>query len=149
MATSSPLATFERSCLKTRGDMNFDQYQVLALRTVNMDLSVRDRVANGAMGLCGEAGETADVIKKNLYHDHPLDVDAVKKELGDVLWYAATLAHEVGLSMNDIAEANIDKLIERYPDGFSAERSMNRKLMEGEELATGDFARTRDDKRDS
>ncbi|MEL6177405.1 MAG: nucleoside triphosphate pyrophosphohydrolase family protein [Myxococcota bacterium] len=90
--------------------------------------SERDLLANGALGLAGEAGEAADLIKKHLFHDHPLDRDKLRDELGDVLWYVATLARTLDLDLAQVAQRNIDKLRIRYPEGFSAERSRNRSL---------------------
>ena len=98
-----------------------NRYQVEALRTIGSS----DKAILG-LGIAGEAGEVADLIKKELGHGHPADVDKIAKELGDVLWYIATLANEYGLSLSDVASRNIVKLKERYPDGFSSERSVNR-----------------------
>ena len=56
----------------------------------------------------------------------PLDADALVKELGDCLWYIAAFATVQGLSLDDIAQRNIDKLRRRYPEGFDPERSRNR-----------------------
>ena len=77
-------------------------------------------------GLTGEAGEVAELIKKHLYHATPLDQDALVKELGDCLWYVAAFANVLGLSLDDVAERNIEKLRRRYPEGFDTERSRNR-----------------------
>ena len=68
----------------------------------------------------------AEVIKKHLFHATPLDQDALAKELGDCLWYIGAFATVLGLSMDDIAQRNIDKLRKRYPEGFDTERSRNR-----------------------
>lgn len=106
--------------------MDMNDYQALAERTANQDLDKGLRLANGALGLAGEAGEAADLIKKHLFHDHPLDEARLKSELGDILWYVATLSHTLGLSLGDVAQHNVDKLKARYPEGFSAQRSKNR-----------------------
>lgn len=107
--------------------MTFDDYQALAERTANPTMPQADRLTNFALGLAGEAGETVDYLKKVLFHGHPLDRSTLEKELGDVLWYVATLATSVGLSLDAVASANIAKLKARYPDGFSPEASMARK----------------------
>ena len=78
------------------------------------------------MGLAGESGEVCDYLKKVVFHGHELDKDQLCKELGDVLWYVATLATTAGLSLGEIARANVVKLQLRYPDGFDSTRSMNR-----------------------
>ena len=81
----------------------------------------------GALGLCGEAGEFADLVKKHLYQGHPLDRGHLKKELGDVAWYLAISAEALDLSLSEVLQANIDKLKARYPEGFAAERSRRRR----------------------
>ncbi len=106
--------------------MTLDEYQVLAARTLGRDRTHEQQLANAALGLTGEAGEVADVIKKHLFHATPLDQDALAKELGDCLWYIGAFATELGLSMDDIAQRNIDKLRKRYPEGFDTERSRYR-----------------------
>ena len=106
--------------------MDMDDYQALAERTANRDLDKGHRLANGALGLAGEAGEAADLIKKHLFHDHPLDEARLKSELGDILWYVATLSGTLGLSLGEVARHNVAKLRARYPEGFSSERSLGR-----------------------
>ncbi len=103
----------------------FEEYQRAAMRTASKGI-IADQLAAGAMGLCGEAGETCDYIKKVLFHGHPLDCDKVAEELGDLLWYMALLSDAIGISMEGIACGNIAKLKRRYPNGFEAERSLNR-----------------------
>ncbi len=107
--------------------MNFDEYKRLAM-TTNHDTDNHDlQLADVGLGLAGEAGEVADLIKKHLSQGHPLDLAKVKKELGDILWYAAKGCHVLGFSMDEVAQENIAKLKARYPEGFSVERSLNRK----------------------
>lgn len=84
-------------------------------------------MANYGLGIAGEVGEVADLVKKSLFHGHKIDQESIKKELGDVLWYMAQLARLAGITLEDVAVANIEKLKERYPDGFSVEASINRK----------------------
>jgi NTP pyrophosphatase (non-canonical NTP hydrolase) len=70
-----------------------------------------------ALGLCGEAGETAEKVKKVIRDDAGVLTDerreALAAELGDVLWYLAQLATEAGLELDAIAEQNLDKLLSR------------------------------------
>jgi NTP pyrophosphatase (non-canonical NTP hydrolase) len=106
--------------------MDFTEYQSLAARTLGRDRTHEQQLANAALGLTGEAGETAELIKKHLFHATPLDQDALVKELGDCLWYIAAFATNLGLSLDDVAQRNIDKLRKRYPEGFDPERSRNR-----------------------
>jgi NTP pyrophosphatase (non-canonical NTP hydrolase) len=105
--------------------MDANTYQELALRTAAA-LDARQRLLNAALGLCGEAGEFADTLKKAEFHGHELNTAELQKELGDVLWYAALACNALGVQMGDVMEANIAKLRQRYPEGFSAERSRNR-----------------------
>ena len=107
--------------------MNFGEYQELAKTTLNQALNPEQRASMTALGLAGESGEVADMIKKMLYHGHPISHKDIDKELGDVLWYLAMVAEIFGLSLKDIAQHNIDKLKARYPEGFSEYASINRK----------------------
>lgn len=102
------------------------KYQEAAMRTSNDKLTIRDHVLNGALGLFGEGGEVADLIKKTYMQGHPLDKAHITEELGDVCWYVAELAAALGYSMEEIMRGNIDKLRRRYPDGFEVERSIGR-----------------------
>lgn len=106
--------------------MNFDAYQNHALRTeAGMDKSL-PRVLNGALGLSGEAGEFADILKKHYFQGHPLDTEHLAKELGDILWYVAVAADAIGYDLDVIATMNVRKLEARYPNGFEADKSLNR-----------------------
>ncbi len=75
-------------------------------------------LAYPALGLCGEAGEVAEKVKKLLRDDGGVLTDerrdALAKELGDVLWYVAQLASEAGLDLDAVAEANLEKLLSRH-----------------------------------
>ena len=85
-------------------------------------------VIYAAMGMCGEAGEVSELIKKYAYHGHTIDTEHLARELGDVLWYVSYMAHLFGYSLGEIMAMNQEKLAKRYPDGkFDAERSKNRK----------------------
>lgn len=106
--------------------MTLDEYQHLAARTLGADRTHEQQLANAALGLAGEAGEVADMVKKHLYHGWPVDRDSLVKELGDCMWYIAAMATAVGVGLDEIGETNIDKLRRRYPDGFSNESSLNR-----------------------
>lgn len=105
--------------------MDFNEYQKAAMRTADKGELISQLVA-GAMGLVGEAGETCDYIKKVVFHGHDLDPDKVAEEVGDTLWYAALLAEVIGISLEEIARRNIEKLKRRYPEGFDPERSRER-----------------------
>ena len=96
------------------------------MRTLNPELSKKDILVNSVMGLCGESGETVDIVKKHLFHGHPLDKEKLVKELGDVAWYLAEAATALDIPLEEIFEKNIEKLKSRYPDGFDTEKSINR-----------------------
>ena len=106
--------------------MTINEYQELALRTLNPALTGRDVLINGVMGLCGEAGEAIDLVKKHLAQGHPLDRDALIGELGDVAWYLAETARALDCDLETVLRRNIEKLERRYPRGFEAEQSLRR-----------------------
>jgi NTP pyrophosphatase (non-canonical NTP hydrolase) len=111
---------------KGSGIMTIQEYQQLAMRTLNPQLEKKDVLINGVMGLCGESGEAIDIVKKWLAQGHELDREKLAKELGDICWYLAETATALGCDLEDIMAANIEKLKKRYPEGFSSERSVNR-----------------------
>jgi NTP pyrophosphatase (non-canonical NTP hydrolase) len=100
--------------------VTFDEFQTECERTARAGVPA-ERLANFALGLAGETGEVCEPLKKHLFHGRDLDRDALAKELGDVLFYVSALASTLGLSLDDVAAANIAKLRARYPDGFSVE----------------------------
>ena len=102
--------------------MELNEYQRLASRTAKHG----SRVENWALGLCGEAGEVADLIKKMIFHGHSYDTSKIRDELGDVLWYVSVLAREFDISLDEVAKYNLSKLESRYPGGFSEHLSRNR-----------------------
>ena len=103
-----------------------NEYQKKAMTTLNPALSKRDVLLNGVMGLCGESGECIDLVKKHLHQGHPLDREKLCKELGDVAWYLAETAWALDIALEDVLRGNLDKLKKRYPQGFDAEKSVNR-----------------------
>lgn len=106
--------------------MTLNDYQRLAMSTLNPALNKKDVLINGVMGLCGETGEVIDIVKKHLAQGHQLDREALIKELGDVAWYLAETAYALDVSLEEVCQRNIDKLRARYPEGFSAEKSIHR-----------------------
>jgi NTP pyrophosphatase (non-canonical NTP hydrolase) len=111
--------------------MDANEYQKLASRTLidrpgfqipdNEIMAVWDVV-----GLTGEAGEVADLIKKGVFHQHGIDIEKLKKEIGDTLWYVSALCTTLDLDMSEIMQQNIDKLKLRYPNGYNSEDSKKR-----------------------
>lgn len=106
------------------GSMTANEYQVEALRTAGDD----PELLNGILGLCGEAGECAEVVKKNMFQGHNFDKHHLASELGDVAWYLAVSAYSLGFTLENVFRINIQKLRKRYPDGFDAEHSIHRKV---------------------
>ena len=106
--------------------MEINEYQVLAMTTLNPALSNKDVLINSVMGLCGESGEAIDIVKKWLAQGHELDKAHLAKELGDIAWYLAEAATALDLSLEEILQANLDKLKKRYPEGFDTNRSLLR-----------------------
>ena len=94
--------------------MHLDEYQAQAMRTANDPNPEREMLC-AALGLCGETGEFAEHIKKHIFHHRPLDDHAAGIELGDVLWYLAYAAQSIGMTLEDIARMNLEKLRKRYP----------------------------------
>ena len=106
--------------------MTINEYQKLAMTTLNRELSDRDVLLNGVMGLCGESGEAIDIVKKHLMHGHQLDREHLIDELGDVAWYIAETAYALDVDLEEVLTRNIEKLKKRYPQGFDTERSIHR-----------------------
>ena len=106
--------------------MTINEYQKLALRTINPELSPKEQLLNGLMGLCGESGEAIDIMKKHLAQKHDLDKEHLVNELGDVAWYLAVSSYFLGCDLETIMERNIEKLRKRYPVEFKADLSINR-----------------------
>lgn len=115
-----------KAALKKSG-LTANDYQRAALRTARVDeLSKDELLLNGVMGLCGEAGECIDIVKKARFQGHELDKEKLKLECGDSAWYQSLIAYALDLPLSEVLQANIDKLKARFPDGFCKERSINR-----------------------
>ncbi len=95
----------------------FDKYRKLADRTRNA-VSDLPLTLNAGLGLVGESGEVAELLKKTYFHGKDLDREKLKLELGDVLFYLDWLARLHGMTLGEVADANIEKLAARYPSGF-------------------------------
>lgn len=108
--------------------MDFNNYQKLAKSTAVFPED--SAVVYTVLGLVSEAGEVADKVKKvirdkNGVFDQPTK-DAIKAELGDVLWYVAVAADAFGFDMHDVASSNIDKLQSRNERGVLSGSGDNR-----------------------
>lgn len=115
-----------------RGKLNMDkisfsEYQKQAGSLIS-EAGRKDMILNGVMGLAGEAGECVDLVKKERFQGHDLNREKLVEELGDVLWYIAETASGLGVSLDEIADKNLEKLHKRYHgDKFNAFDSINRK----------------------
>lgn len=105
--------------------MNFTEYQGLARRTQNVHLNPHQRLEHALFGLAAETGEIHSIFQK-IHQGHAIHMADLIGEMGDLLWFVAELADVHGLTLDEIAQHNIDKLRHRYPDGFSEEDSLNR-----------------------
>ena len=106
--------------------MTGNEYQELASRTIRGDLNLKSNLMHALHGMAGEVGELHSIYQK-YYQGHPLDSEHLKKELGDLLWFIAEYCTASGWNLEDIMQMNIDKIKARYPEGFSAERSLHRR----------------------
>lgn len=106
--------------------MTGNEYQKLAARTINKNL-FSEKIEHHAMhGMVGEIGEINSIYQKT-YQGHKLDLEHLKKEVGDLLWFIAEYCTAMEWNLDDVMQLNIDKLRARYPEGFEAERSLHRK----------------------
>lgn len=100
--------------------MNFQEYQEKSRKTAKYP-SLGENYVYPTLGLAGETGEVTEKVKKVIREKEGImDEEAklqIRKELGDVLWYIAQLATELNLSLEDIAEHNIEKLADRLERG--------------------------------
>ena len=100
--------------------MDLDAYSIAARRTVNPALDDRDRLLDAAAGMAEEAGEVLGLVRKRVFQDREVSHETLIEELGDVLWCLAMTADCLGITLNEVASANVEKLEQRHPEGFSA-----------------------------
>lgn len=106
--------------------MTINEYQKLAARTIREDLSSHLCMYHALHGMVSEIGELHAIYQKE-YQGHGIETTHLKKELGDLLWFIAEYCTANGWDLEEIMQMNIDKLLERYPEGFDAEKSLHRK----------------------
>ena len=106
--------------------MTINEYQKLAMTTLNKDIPQDQIIVNACLGLSGEVGEVNDLLKKHLFQGHDLNKKDLINELGDIAWYLAEAATALGIDLEDIFVGNIEKLRKRFPNGFTVENSINR-----------------------
>lgn len=104
--------------------MTINEYQKAALRTAGNNKDTY--LDNACLGLAGEVGEVCDMVKKHRFQGHDLDENHLIEELGDVAWYLALACSSIDISLEEVLKTNVDKLMKRYPEGFSVERSVHR-----------------------
>ena len=107
--------------------MTLDDYQTAAARTMNTRLDETERLLDAAAGLAEEAGEILGIVRKHAYQSREMDREKLKIELGDALWCLAMTAKSAGLTLDDVAAANVAKLSARYPQGYSDAASRERR----------------------
>ena len=100
--------------------MTLDEYQRAALRTLNPALSADERLLDAAAGLAEEAGEVLGLVRKRVFQQREAPVQRLTEELGDVLWCLAVTADTLGISLDAVARANVEKLERRHSQGFRA-----------------------------
>lgn len=103
--------------------MDFNEYQKQAFTTATAESK---NIYYMTMGMTGEAGEIANKVKKVMRDGKKLDIDDIKHELGDVLWYVAGLATMFGIDLENVAESNIEKLKDRKARGVIGGSGDNR-----------------------
>ena len=119
--------------------MTGNEYQQLAMGTNDKKNTLRlteamcnnravsvAQLLNGVLGLTGESGEVSDLVKKGIFHEKGIDLEHLKKELGDCAWYLAMICDACGFTLDDVMQTNIDKLKARYPEDFDTYRANNR-----------------------
>ena len=105
--------------------MTANEYQRLAARTIYKSFDDKMLCCHALHGMVGEIGELHSLYQKE-YQGHEFDAEHAKKEVGDLLWFVAEYCTAMNWTLDDVMTLNIEKLRARYPDGFEAERSINR-----------------------
>ena len=100
------------------GEKSLNAYQQAAARTINPALSGEQCLLDAAAGLAEEAVEVLGHVRKHVMQGQPLDRAAFVVELGDALWCIAIAAQSVGVTLDEVADANVAKLRARHPHGF-------------------------------
>lgn len=105
--------------------MLMNEYQQAAARTMNPALTFEETSRHALHGMCAEVGEVHSQYQK-FYQGHEMDAEHVMKEVGDLLWMIAEFCTVNGWKLADVAQKNIEKLSDRYPDGFDPDKSLHR-----------------------
>lgn len=98
--------------------MKISEYQEFCAEGILPATLEREPIVGFALGLAGESGEVVDDIKKKYFHGRTIDPDHTIEELGDVMWYVANIATQLGVTLDEVIERNADKLRVRYPQMY-------------------------------
>lgn len=98
--------------------MKISEYQEFCAKGILPATLEREPIVGFALGLAGESGEVVDDIKKKYFHGRTIDPDHTIEELGDVMWYVANIATQLGVTLDEVIERNADKLRVRYPQMY-------------------------------
>jgi len=117
--------------------METKEYIQNAIKTESRDFSAigqrlqsveNQRLLHGGIGLATEAGEFLDAIKKHVFYGKEIDKVNLREEMGDLFWYCAIIADELGVDFKDVMQRNITKLKTRYGEKFSQDKANTRDL---------------------
>jgi NTP pyrophosphatase (non-canonical NTP hydrolase) len=111
--------------------MEWHDYLVETERTAGHFDDPQEALLFALVGMLGEGGEVAELLKKHIWHKHPLDRAQIKGEIGDMVWYLARLLQALGIPLEDVLDYNIGKLRRRYPNGFNTDDSIHRHPEDG------------------
>lgn len=106
--------------------MDIDYYQEFAGLAIRKESDGKNLIVGFALGLGGESGEVLDDIKKREYHGRDIPIEHTAEELGDVMWYVANIATQLGYKLSDILDDNIKKLTQRYVELYKEEEKNGR-----------------------
>ena len=106
--------------------MEIKEFQLKSTRTLNQALPKDMNIVNMCLGAYGEFSEVSELIKKHVFQGHELNREKVIEELGDTMFYLVNLATELDIDMTEVLQNNVDKLLVRYPEGFTAKASVER-----------------------
>lgn len=98
--------------------MTLEEFERAAARTANPKLNESERLLDAAAGLAEESGEILGIVRKHVYQSRALEKDKLTIELGDALWCLTMTAQSAGISLEQVAAANLAKLNARYPEGY-------------------------------
>lgn len=111
--------------------MDANEYQKLAARTllkkpIQVPTEREYMIIWGAVGLAGESGELLNEVKKQIMHSHGFNLERLKTEAGDCIWYLAAICTTLGIDLGTVMQENVDKLKIRYPEGYNSQDSIRR-----------------------